>query len=118
MQPEARQIISAATFAACLLFATHPARVRRGIESQVANAVLVKLNQIGTLTETLYTMRLADQAGYTRVVSARSGETEDTTIADLAVGGHAEQIKIGSITRGERLVKYNRLLRIAAELGE
>lgn len=100
------------------LFATNPTRVRRGIADQSANAVLIKVNQIGTLSETLYTMRLAEQAGYTRVVSARSGETEDTTIADLAVATAAEQIKIGSIVRSERLVKYNRLLRIAEELGE
>lgn len=100
------------------LFATNPRRVRRGIEQHVAGAVLIKVNQIGTLSETLYTMRIAVEAGYTRVVSARSGETEDTTIADLAVGAAGEQIKIGSIVRGERLVKYNRLLRIAEELGE
>ncbi|MBX3415248.1 MAG: phosphopyruvate hydratase [Pirellulales bacterium] len=100
------------------LFATNPRRVRRGIGEQTANAVLIKVNQIGTLAETLYTMRIAQEAGYTRVVSARSGETEDTTIADLAVGAAGEQIKIGSIVRSERLVKYNRLLRIAEELGE
>lgn len=100
------------------LFATNPLRVRRGIDEQVASAVLIKLNQIGTLSETLCTMRLAEGAGYARIVSARSGETEDTTIADLAVATAAEQIKIGSIVRGERLVKYNRLLRIAEELGE
>lgn len=100
------------------LFATNPRRVRQGIAQQAAGAVLIKVNQIGTLSETIYTMRVAAAAGYTRIVSARSGETEDTTIADLAVGAAAEQIKIGSIVRGERLVKYNRLLRIAEELGE
>jgi enolase len=98
------------------LFATSIDRLRRGIDVGAANGVLVKVNQIGTLTETLQTMRLAAAAGYVRVVSARSGETEDTTIADLAVGTAAQQIKIGSIVRSERLAKYNRLLRIAEEL--
>jgi enolase len=98
------------------LFATNEVRVRGGIELGAANAVLVKVNQIGTLSETFRTMRTARQAGYELVVSARSGETEDTTIADLAVGWAAESIKIGSIVRGERLCKYNRLLRIAEEL--
>jgi enolase len=94
------------------LFATNEARVKHGIELNAANSVLVKVNQIGTLTETFRTMLTAMAAGYTRVVSARSGETEDTTIADLAVGVAAESIKIGSIVRSERLAKYNRLLRI------
>jgi enolase len=98
------------------LFATNEARVQRGIESGVGNSVLVKVNQIGTLSETYRTMLTAMQAGYTRVVSARSGETEDFTIADLAVGAAAESIKIGSIVRSERLAKYNRLLRIAEQL--
>lgn len=98
------------------LFATSAARVRRGIELGVANSVLIKVNQIGTLSETFATMRAARSAEYTPVVSARSGETEDSTIADLAVGCAAEQIKIGSIVRSERLAKYNRLLRIAEEL--
>jgi len=98
------------------LFATNEARVKRGIELGVANSVLVKVNQIGTLTETFRTMLTALAAGYTLVVSARSGETEDTTIADLAVGVAAESIKIGSIVRSERLAKYNRLLRIAESL--
>ena len=80
--------------------------------------MLVKPNQIGTLTETLETVRLAQERGYLPVISARSGETEDTTIADLAVATGAGQIKIGSITRSERLAKYNRLLRIEEELGE
>jgi enolase len=98
------------------LFATNEARVKRGIELGCGNSVLVKVNQIGTLTETFRTMLTAMAAGYTRVVSARSGETEDTTIADLAVGVGAESIKIGSIVRSERLAKYNRLLRIAEQL--
>lgn len=99
------------------LFATREDRLRRGIASKVANSVLIKVNQIGTLTETLRCMRLAQTSGYGRVVSARSGETEDTTIADLAVGTAAKSIKIGAITRSERLAKYNRLLRIEEELG-
>jgi enolase len=98
------------------LFATNAKRVQQGIAMAAANSVLVKVNQIGTLTETLQTMILARQAGFTRVVSARSGETEDTTIADLAVGVAAEQIKIGSVVRSERLAKYNQLLRIEEEL--
>jgi enolase len=98
------------------LFTTNPARVARGIESQAANSVLVKVNQIGTLTETLETVVSARQAGWSYVVSARSGETEDTTIADLAVATAANQIKIGSVVRSERLAKYNRLLRIEEEL--
>lgn len=98
------------------LFATHPERLRRGIELGAANSVLIKVNQIGTLTETLRTISLARRAGYGYVVSARSGETEDTTIADLAVASAAKTIKIGSVVRGERLAKYNRLLRIEAEL--
>ena len=97
------------------LFTTNPQRLQRGIELGVANSILVKVNQIGTLTETLNTINLARQAGYSCIVSARSGETEDTTIADLAVGAAAKQIKIGSIVRSERLAKYNRLLRIEEE---
>ncbi|MCY3692210.1 MAG: phosphopyruvate hydratase [Chloroflexota bacterium] len=100
------------------LFTTNPERLARGADAGIANAVLIKLNQIGTLTETLETVRLAQQHGYLPVISARSGETEDTTIADLAVATGAGQIKIGSITRSERLAKYNRLLRIEEELGE
>lgn len=98
------------------LFTTNPRRLQRGIDMGAANSVLVKVNQIGTLTETLATIHLAQQAGFACVVSARSGETEDTTIADLAVGVAAKQIKIGSIVRSERLAKYNRLLRIEEEL--
>ncbi|MCY4416547.1 MAG: phosphopyruvate hydratase [Chloroflexi bacterium] len=100
------------------LFTTNPERLAQGADAGIANAVLIKLNQIGTLTETLETVRLAQQRGYLPVISARSGETEDTTIADLAVATGAGQIKIGSITRSERLAKYNRLLRIEEELGE
>jgi enolase len=98
------------------LFTTNEARVRKGIELGVANSVLIKVNQIGTLTETFQTIRAAREAGYSIVVSARSGETEDATIADLAVGVGADQIKIGSIVRSERLAKYNQLLRIAETL--
>jgi len=100
------------------LFATHPARLRMGIEAGAANAVLVKMNQIGTLTETLEVISLAQRHSYRTVVSARSGETEDDTMADLAVATGAGQIKVGAITRSERLAKYNRLLRIEEELGE
>lgn len=99
------------------LFTTNPERVKKGIELGVANAVLVKMNQIGTLTETLEVVELAKQAGYRTVISARSGETEDDSIADLAVATGAGQIKIGSVACSERLVKYNRLLRIEKELG-
>ncbi|MCY4556139.1 MAG: phosphopyruvate hydratase [Chloroflexi bacterium] len=100
------------------LFTTNPGRLTRGANDGIANAVLVKPNQIGTLTETLETVKLAQGRGYLPVISARSGETEDTTIADLAVATGAGQIKIGSITRSERLAKYNRLLRIEEELGQ
>jgi enolase len=99
------------------LFVTNPERLRRGIAEGVANCVLVKVNQIGTLTETLDVVRLARSAGYRAVVSARSGETEDDTLADLAVATGAGQIKIGSIARSERLAKYNQLLRIEEEMG-
>ncbi len=99
------------------LFTTNPLRLRMGIEREAANAVLVKPNQIGTLTETLEVVSTAQAAGFLPVISARSGETEDSTIADLAVGTAAGQIKIGSVTRSERLAKYNRLLRIEDELG-
>jgi enolase len=98
------------------LFATNSKLLQEGIHKGVANAILIKVNQIGTLTETLNTMLLAKQHGYTCVVSARSGETEDDFLADLAVGTAAEYIKIGSIARSERLAKYNRLLRIAEEI--
>jgi enolase len=98
------------------LFATSPARVRRGIETGVANSVLVKMNQIGTLSETLAVIRLAQDAGYAPVISARSGETCDDFVADLAVGTSAGQIKIGSLAQSERLAKYNQLLRIDEQL--
>jgi len=99
------------------LFVTNPKRLRRGIETGCANAILIKLNQIGTLTETLDTMALAARAGYASVVSHRSGETEDTTIADLAVATGAGQIKTGSACRTDRIAKYNQLLRIEEQLG-
>jgi len=100
------------------LFVTNPSRLRRGIEGGVANSILIKLNQIGTLTETLETIHLAKAAGYTTVISHRSGETEDSTIADLAVAVNAGQIKTGSASRGERTAKYNQLLRIEEMLGK
>ncbi len=99
------------------LFVTNPERLRRGIESEVANSVLVKVNQIGTLSETFEAIRLAREAGFTTVISHRSGETEDTTIADLAVATGAGQIKTGAPSRSDRVAKYNRLLRIEEELG-
>ena len=99
------------------LFVTNKARLQKGIESGVANSILVKVNQIGSLTETLETMRLAKTSGYTTVMSHRSGETEDVTIADLAVATNAGQIKTGAPCRGERTAKYNQLLRIEEELG-
>ena len=98
------------------LFVTNPVRLWKGIEARVANAVLIKMNQIGTLTETLDVTKMARRHGYRTVVSARSGETEDDTMADLAVATGAGQIKVGAITRSERLAKYNRLLRIEEEL--
>jgi enolase len=100
------------------LFVTNPERLHRGIAEAAGNSILIKLNQIGTLSETLRTIDIAHKAGYTTVISHRSGETEDTTIADLAVAAGAGQIKTGSMSRGERTAKYNRLLRIAEELGQ
>ncbi len=99
------------------IFVTNPERLARGIEDGVANSILIKLNQIGTLTETLDTVDMAHRAGYGAVISHRSGETEDTTIADLAVATNAGQIKTGSLSRSDRTAKYNQLLRIEAELG-
>jgi enolase len=99
------------------LFVTQAARLRQGIERRAANAVLIKLNQVGTLSETLEALQVARDQGFRAVISARSGETEDTTIADLAVATAAGQIKIGSVARSERLAKYNRLLRIEEALG-
>ncbi|HSS09796.1 MAG TPA: phosphopyruvate hydratase [Acidimicrobiales bacterium] len=100
------------------VFVTNVARLNRGIASGVANSILVKVNQIGTLTETLETVALATQSSYTTVMSHRSGETEDTTIADLAVATNCGQIKTGAVARSERVAKYNQLLRIEADLGE
>jgi enolase len=100
------------------IFVTNETRLRRGIEEKAANSILIKLNQIGTLTETLQTIETAKCAGYTSVVSHRSGETEDTTIAHLAVATNAGQIKTGSLCRSERVAKFNELLRIEEELGE
>jgi enolase 1/2/3 len=99
------------------LFVTNPARLQRGIDDRAANSILVKVNQIGTLTETAEAINLAQNAGYTAVISHRSGETEDATIADLAVATNAGQIKTGAPARSERVAKYNQLLRIEAELG-
>ncbi len=100
------------------LFVTNTERLRRGIESGVANAILIKVNQIGTLTETLAAIRLARESGYTAVMSHRSGETEDVTIADLAVATGCGQIKAGAPSRTDRVAKYNQLLRIEEALGE
>ncbi len=99
------------------LFATNPERLRRGIATGAANSILIKLNQIGTLTETLEAVAIAQQAGFSAVISHRSGETEDATIADVAVATNAGQIKTGSACRGERTAKYNQLLRIEEQLG-
>ncbi|ARC85737.1 phosphopyruvate hydratase [Clostridium argentinense CDC 2741] len=100
------------------LFVTNTKRLEMGIEKEVANSILIKLNQIGTLTETINAMEMASRAGYTAVVSHRSGETEDTTIADLVVAMNAGQIKTGAPARSERVAKYNQLLRIEEELGD
>ena len=99
------------------LFVTNTARLREGIAKGVANSILIKVNQIGTLTETLEAIELASRAGYTSVISHRSGETEDTFIADLAVATGVGMIKTGSASRSDRIAKYNQLLRIAEELG-
>jgi enolase len=99
------------------LFVTNVDRLARGLAERVANSILIKVNQIGTLSETFDAVQMAQQAGYTAVISHRSGETEDTFIADLAVATSAGQIKTGSLSRSERVAKYNRLLRIAGELG-
>jgi enolase len=100
------------------LFVTNPRRLQRGIEDGVANAVLVKPNQIGTLSDARAVVRRAHDAGYTTVLSARSGETEDDWLADLAVGWRTGQIKVGSTTRSERTAKWNRLLQLESQLGE
>ncbi|MFM6979272.1 MAG: phosphopyruvate hydratase, partial [Methylophilaceae bacterium] len=100
------------------LFVTNAKILREGIAKGVANSVLIKVNQIGTLTETFQTIETAKRAGYTSVISHRSGETEDTTIADISVATNALQIKTGSLSRSERIAKYNQLLRIEEELGD
>jgi enolase len=100
------------------LFVTNPAIFAKGIERGIANAILIKVNQIGTLTETLEAIEMAKRAGYRSIISHRSGETEDSTIADLAVGTNAGQIKTGSASRSDRVAKYNQLLRIEEELGD
>jgi enolase len=100
------------------LFVTNVERLRRGIDAGVGNAILVKVNQIGTLTETLDAISLARENGYAAVISHRSGETEDVTIADLAVATNAGQIKTGAPSRTDRVAKYNQLLRIEEELGD
>ncbi len=100
------------------IFVTNTAILEKGIREGVANSILIKLNQIGTLTETIEAVEMARKAGYSAVISHRSGETEDTTISDLAVGLGAGQIKTGSLCRSDRVAKYNQLLRIEEELGE
>ncbi|HSO90306.1 MAG TPA: phosphopyruvate hydratase, partial [Arthrobacter sp.] len=100
------------------IFVTNPERLQTGIDSQTANSLLVKVNQIGSLTETLDAVSLAQRAGYTTITSHRSGETEDTTIADIAVATNAGQIKTGAPARSERVAKYNQLLRIEEELDD
>ena len=99
------------------LFVTNTERLSQRIDQGVANAILIKVNQIGTLTQTLEAINMANRAGYTAIISHRSGETEDTTIADLAVAVNAGQIKTGAPSRSERVAKYNQLLRIEEELG-
>ena len=99
-------------------FVTNTAYLERGIAEGAANSILIKVNQIGTLTETFDAIEMAKQAGYTAVVSHRSGETEDSTIADIAVATNAGQIKTGSLSRTDRIAKYNQLLRIEDQLGE
>ena len=99
------------------LFVTNPKRLKQGIDSGVGNSILVKVNQIGTLTETLDAIEMAHRAGYTSIISHRSGETEDSFIADLAVATNAGQIKTGSASRSDRLAKYNQLLRLEEQLG-
>lgn len=98
------------------LFVTNSKRLKKGIDMGVANSILIKVNQIGTLTETLDTIQMAHRAGYTTVISHRSGETEDTTIADISVAVNAGQIKTGAPSRVDRVAKYNQLLRIEDEL--
>ncbi len=100
------------------LFVTNTKLLKQGIDQQIANSILIKINQIGTLTETFAAIEMAKRAGYTAVISHRSGETEDATIADIAVATNAMQIKTGSMSRSDRMAKYNQLLRIEEELAE
>jgi enolase len=100
------------------LFVTNTKILKEGIEKNIANSILIKINQIGTLTETFAAIEMAKRAGYTAVISHRSGETEDSTIADIAVGLNAGQIKTGSMSRSDRMAKYNQLLRIEEDLGD
>jgi enolase len=100
------------------VFVTNPSILKEGIAQEIANSILIKINQIGTLTETFSAIEIAKRAGYTSVISHRSGETEDTTIADIAVATNALQIKTGSLSRSDRLAKYNQLLRIEEDLGD
>ena len=100
------------------LFVTNTVRLKKGIEENIANSILIKVNQIGSLTETISAVNMAHDAGYTTVMSHRSGETEDNTIADLSVALNCGQIKTGSISRSDRIAKYNQLLRIEEELSE
>jgi enolase len=100
------------------IFVTNPKILREGIRKKVANSILIKINQIGTLTETFAAIEIAKRAGWTSVISHRSGETEDATIADIAVGSNAGQIKTGSLSRSDRMAKYNQLLRIEEDLGD
>jgi enolase len=100
------------------LFVTNTKILKQGIDQNIANSILIKINQIGTLTETFAAIEMAKRAGYTAVVSHRSGETEDSTIADIAVATNAMQIKTGSLSRSDRMAKYNQLLRIEEELAE
>jgi enolase len=100
------------------LFVTNTKILKRGIDQGIANSILIKINQIGTLTETFAAIEMAKRAGYTAVISHRSGETEDSTIADIAVGSNAGQIKTGSMSRSDRIAKYNQLLRIEEDLGD
>jgi enolase len=100
------------------LFVTNTKILQEGIDKGIANSILIKINQIGTLTETFAAIEMAKRAGYTAVISHRSGETEDSTIADIAVGSNAGQIKTGSMSRSDRIAKYNQLLRIEEDLGD
>src|SRR5947208_3680019 len=100
------------------VFVTNTRILKQGIDKGIANSILIKINQIGTLTETFAAISMANRAGYTAVISHRSGETEDSTIADIAVGTNAGQIKTGSLSRSDRIAKYNQPLRIEEDLGE